>query len=112
MTFALLLPALLGLVLLGAHLMRAGHDALLAGVIFTALLAGVRMPWSRRIIQGVLVLGALEWLWTLIVLAGARMDAGMPYARLALILGTVAAGTGLAAALLENHRVRRFYDRG
>lgn len=109
MTFTLLIPALLSFVLLGAHFLRGGHDVLLATVIFTALLTGVRVPWSRRIIQAVLLLGVLEWLRTLFVLAGARMEAGMPYARLALILGAVAALTGLAAILLENSRLRRFY---
>jgi hypothetical protein len=110
MTFALLIPAFLSLVLLGAHFMRSGHDVLLAIVIFTALLAGVRAPWSRRIVQAVLMLGALEWLRTLFVLAAARMEAGMPYARLALILGAVAVLTGLSAVLLENGRLRRFYE--
>ena len=109
MTMMHLIPALLSLALLGAHVLRGAHYAFLAVAIFTILLMAVRAPWSRRTAQVVLGFGVIEWLRTLAILVGGRVAADLPFARLAAILGVVALLTALAAVILESERVKRFY---
>jgi hypothetical protein len=72
----------------------------------------VRAPWSARILQGALALGTLEWLRTAWTLASARAAAGLPYGRLLVILGAVAAATAVAALLLRSRPARRHFRYG
>lgn len=87
MTVLLLLPVVLSLLVLAAHLFRAGVILLVLLVLVVLALLAVRRPWAARVVQGVLVLGAVEWVATLVHLARARLDAGEPVLRLAVILG-------------------------
>jgi len=103
-----LLPVVLSTLVLGAHLFRAG--APLAVALGAALLPAILIsgrPLAVRAVQVVLVAGAVEWLRTLALLVAARRAAGLPYLRLALILGAVAAASALAAWSLESWRRRR-----
>lgn len=95
----------LALVLLGAHLSRAGAPLALAVAVAVAgiVLIFVRGAWAGWTVRIVLALGALEWLRSLAVHASRRAEAGQPWLRLAVILGAVAALTALAAWL---HRPR------
>lgn len=102
------LPAM-ALLTLGAHFFRAGQ---MAGVFACVALLGLmvlRRRWAWGVLQGGLVLGALEWLWTASEFAQARMALGRPWARMALILGAVALLTLAAAALLRGARLRRWF---
>ena len=108
---ALLLPGL-ALLLLGAHFFRAGLPPLTALCVVLAGLLFVRSPWVGRLLQAVLVLGALEWIRTAWVFAAARAAAGLPYGRLLAILGAVAAVTALAALLLRSVAARRHFRSG
>lgn len=107
----LLLP-LLALGLLGAHFMRAGAWPLMLACALLVLL----MPWPRRwvarIVQGALVLGAVEWLWTLALLAQQRVALGQPWLRMALILGLVALFTAGAALVFQRRALRARYGLG
>ena len=105
MTFLHLVPAVLSLVLLAAHLLRAGHIPLVLVALAVAGLLLVRRPWAVRLVQWVLVAGALEWLRTLLLLVEQRRLIGVPYTRMAVILGAVAAFTLASAALLKTRRV-------
>lgn len=109
MTFLLLVPAVLSLLVLAAHFLRAG--VLFAVVVLIALvpLFGLRRRWVPRLFQGILALGALEWVRTLLALRAARMAFGQPYARMMMILGGVVVFTLLSAALFEVPKVRRWY---
>ena len=101
----LALPAL-ALLLLAAHFYRAG-GFWLAGLSLALLpLLAVPRPWAARTLQVSLVLGAVEWLRTLALLAAARIAAGQPYLRLALILAVVAALTLLAATVFRHRTLR------
>jgi hypothetical protein len=92
---------------LGAHVLRQGW--LVAAVLIAAspllLLLEGRSP--VRVLQGLLGLGALEWVRTTIVLVGLRLAAGAPYLRLVAILGTVAILTAVSAAWLQPWPSRR-----
>ena len=109
MTALLLVPTILALLVLAAHFLRAG--VLFAVVILIVLipLLGLRRRWIPRLFQGILVLGALEWVRTLLMLRTVRLALGEPYARMAAILGGVVLFTLLAAALFEVPRVSRWY---
>jgi hypothetical protein len=105
----LLAPAALAALLLAAHFYRA--DALWGVALAAAMVAllYVRKPWSARVVQAGLVLGALEWVRTLATFAAVRVSMGQPYARMALILGAVALVTALAALAFESKPLRARY---
>lgn len=112
LTAVLLAPAAVSLLLLAGHFYRAGNPPLALAAIAALGLSAVRRPWSRRALQAVLALGAVEWLRSLAALAATRMSMGLPYARLTLILAAVAALAAAAALLLETARVRRAWGAG
>ena len=104
---ALLLTAPgLALAVLGAHFYRAGSwPLMLACVVLTALLAWPR-AWVARLVQVCLVAGAIEWAWTAFGYAQQRIALGQPWARLALILATVAVLTAACALVFRHPRLR------
>lgn len=85
------------LLVLGAHFLRAGHPWLVLALLLAPLLLLVRRTWAIRCLQVVLLLGALEWLRTLVALASVRLQAGEPVLRMGLILSVVAAVAVLSA---------------
>lgn len=105
------IPVILSLVVLGAHFLRSGTMLGVAAMIALVALLPLRRPWVARLVQGVLVLGALEWLRTLVTLAIRRSEHGAPYLRMALILGVVAAISLAAALLFEGATLRGVYRR-
>lgn len=113
LTVLYLLPTVLSMLVLGAHLLRLSVP-LGAAVIFVAGLLGllaVPRRWAARVVQVVLVLGALEWLRTLLALVETRQQTGQPYVRLVVILGVVIAVSLAAALLFETPRLRRRFAR-
>jgi hypothetical protein len=109
MPFFRLLPAVLALLVLAAHFYRAGLVFLVPVSLGLVLLMAVRFAWVPRVITVALVLAALEWLRTLFVLADARLEAGQPWLRLAVILGSVLVLTLAAVWPLRSAAVRRWY---
>ena len=99
------LPAVLSLLLLGAHFLRDGHVALVAASLAPLALVFVPRPWAARALQLILVVAALEWVRTLTELALQRAHAGLPWLRMAIILGTVAALALLGAWLFQGQRL-------
>lgn len=106
-----LLPILLSFLLLGAHFYRAGQLVLTGLCLLLPLLLLLRRRWVPPLFQVLLVLGALEWLRTLYAFASMRVAFGEPWGRLALILGAVAAFTGLSALVFLNRQLRTRYGR-
>lgn len=111
MTFLYLLPALLSLLVLCAHFLRAGNLLLLGAALALMAILLVRRPWAARAAQAALLLGTAEWARTLVVLAGARARAGEPFTRLVTILSGVALATGLSTLVFRTGRVRRWFER-
>ena len=91
------LPVVLAALVLAAHFYRSRSLPFVAVALALPLLLLVKERWSARVVQAGLLLGAVEWLRTLAFFAGQRMEAGRPWARLAVILGVVAALTALSA---------------
>ena len=109
MNFVRVLPVVFSMWLLAAHFFRAGSIWLAAISIVLPLSLVVRNRWVARILQAALVLGAIEWIRTLVVFAYARAASGQPWTRLAIILGAVALATLLSAAVFRSASLRDRY---
>lgn len=107
---AVLLVPGLALLLLAAHFFRAGQVPFTGLSAALVVLLFVRAPWAARVLQVALAVGTLEWLRTAWVFTGARAAADQPYARLLVIVGTVAALTALAGWMI-GHRTGRAHFR-
>ena len=110
-TLLLLLPAVLSLLLLAAHLLRAGLLILIPALILLLPLLLVRRGWVARLWQLVLMASALEWVRMAVFEAARREDGGQPWLRLVLILGGVALLAVVAAVLFETEALGRLYPR-
>jgi len=111
MTALRLAPIILSSVLLAAHWLRGGHLFLALATLAVPLLLRVRRPWIPLLVQALLIIGALEWVRTLMVLARQRTLDGEPWLRMAVILGAVALLTILSAVGLLGDRVQERYGR-
>lgn len=104
-----LTPIVISVVLLAAHWLRGGHLFLAVATLAMPFLLRIRRPWVPLLVQGLLVVGALEWVRTLMVLARGRALAGEPWTRMGVILGAVALFTLLSGLSLQGERVQRRY---
>ncbi len=102
-------PAVLSLALLGAHFLRADTQVAVALCGALVVLLAVPRPWAARLVQAALVLGAVEWIRTLVTIAGMRAAAGQPATRMAIILAAVALVTLASALVFRHRRVAAFY---
>ena len=96
-----LLPVIFSMLLLGAHFYRAGHFLLAGGALLSLGLLCIRRPQTIWLMQGLLAAGSVEWLATAIRLVADRQAQGLPWLRLAVILGAVALCTLLSAIPLR-----------
>ena len=112
MTALLYIPIVLSLVALGAHFLRYGNEL---GVIVSIVLIGLlflRRAWVARLVQVALVLGTIEWLWTMVMLVQIRAVQSAPATRMVLILGAVALVAFGSALLFQTKRLKRAYRLG
>jgi hypothetical protein len=105
----LYVPIVLSLVVLGAHFLRDANNLGVAASVGLIGLLFVKRPVAARVVQGALLLGALEWVWTIYDLVQVRTAMGMPATRMMVILGIVAAVTALSAGLLQTKSLKRIY---
>lgn len=108
---ALIFPVLC-FVLFGAHLLFHGWglEIVLLPLIPVVLLF-VRHRYCAAICGMLLVCAGFEWLYTAIDLALTRQTYGMPWVRATVIIGTCAAVTWLAGAMLFWRKFDNFYNR-
>ena len=109
MNFIRLLPAILSILLLGAHFFRAGNIAFVSCAVVTLLVLVIRKPWVARLVRIVLVIGGIEWIRTAVILARMRQAAGAPWMRIVLILGAVAAFTICSSLIFRFKSLRERY---
>lgn len=96
-TFLWLLPVIVSMLLIGAHFLRSGSLVLVAVSLMLLLVLLIRHPLAARLLQLALLLATVEWVRTAFVFIMARAAAGLPWVRLAWILGAVA---GVSAAAI------------
>lgn len=104
----LVLPVV-ALLVLGAHFYRAGEWPFVGLCVAGLALLALRRPWVPTVLQVLLLAGAAEWLWTVVMLVQQRLALGMPWQRMALILGAVALVTVLAAGVMRLRGVQARY---
>ena len=104
-------PALAFLVL-AAHFFRAGSTVFFVLALLALPLLFVPRRWAAWTVQAALALGAGEWVRTLAAFAGQRRAAGLPWARLAIILGAVTLATAACLLVFRSERVKNFFERG
>lgn len=102
-------PVVLSLVILGAHFMRYGNSIGVIGALVLIALLIVHRPWVARLMQVVLILGALEWVRTLYELVQVRVAYGQPFGRMMVILGIIAVVTFCSALLFQTPTLKKTY---
>ncbi len=105
-----LLMPVLSFLLLAAHFYRAGQQLLALASVLIILLLWVKKSWVPYLMQAALVLGALEWLLSLVMLVQYRIEWGMPWQRLAMILGGVVLFTLLSALVFRARSLKSRYS--
>jgi hypothetical protein len=101
-----LLPVFLALGVLAAHFYRGALWIPFGLTVALLPLLFIRAPWAARTLQAALAIGALEWIRTAAALISLRVSMGMPWTRLAIILGAVALATGLCALIFQSRAVK------
>ncbi len=102
-------PIVLSVVVLAAHFLRYGNYIGVACSLALFALMFLRTAWATRVVQAALVLGALEWGWTLYRLAEMRAAMGESATRMTIIIGSVALVTLISAALFQTRALRSVY---
>ena len=110
MNFFKLIPAILSFLLLGAHFYRAGLLLFAVLALILPILLFIKQKWVVRLSQVLLVIGALEWVCTLLKIVDIRQTMGMPWVRLAVILGSVALFTALSALIFQSRSLKERYN--
>jgi hypothetical protein len=111
MMFALLIPTLLSCLVLAAHFFRNEQLVLMLVSCAAPMLLLLRRTWATRLLQLLLLIGALEWLRTTLQIRAVRIEEGRDWQRMAIILCSVAAFTALSGLLLCLPPLRRHYCR-
>jgi len=106
MLFLRFVPVVLSLLVLAAHFSRHGQPVLTFLPVALIALLAVPRPWAARLLQVALLLGAAEWVRTLVVLARIRAEHGLPATRMVIILAAVAALAASSALVFRTRRVR------
>jgi hypothetical protein len=109
MTFLYLLPSFLSGLLLGAHFLRIGNMPLLIFSILFPALIFIRRKWAKVAVQVYLLFGVFVWVLVTWRIAQDRIAFGVPWGRMAAILGTVAALNLAAAFLLQSKKLKKWF---
>jgi hypothetical protein len=96
--------------LLAAHFSRNDITTLVVLSMALPFLLFLRRAWVPRLFQGLLILGALEWVRSLVMHALRRQAEGEPWTRLAIILGVVAFFTACSGLVFRNSKLRQRYS--
>jgi len=94
-------PLILSCLILAAHHSRGGEPGLIGLWLTLPFALFFKRRWIDRAIQLTLLAGAFEWAMTVKTIIDVRQMVGLPYMRMALILGGVTLFTALSGLLLE-----------
>ena len=112
MNFVRLLPVILSILLLAAHFFRAGENIYVYVLLALLPLLVLKKFWVPWVIQVALILGAIEWLRTLMFVAQMRIEFDMPWTRMAIIMGAVAIFTAFSSLVFRGKALRKRYSGG
>ncbi len=110
MNIVRLLPVFLSALLLAAHFLRARmYPLLVVSLAFPFVLLCPRR-WAARVVQVALVLGAVEWIRTALMLIMIRQAEGRAWTRMTIILGAVAAVTAASGLVFRLGAIKKRYQ--
>ncbi len=104
-----LLPVILAFALLAAHFSRADMLPAVAVSLATPFLLLIRKPWIARSIQVLLIIGAAEWIRSMLGYIQVRKEIGEDWTRLAIILVAVAVLTVCAGLVFRGKSLKKRY---
>lgn len=107
-----LLPVFISSLLITAHFLRYGALVLVCCSLTFPFFLLFPKKWAARIVQLCLLIAMFEWLRAMFNIVSQRIDMGMPWARLAIILGSVAILTGASACVFLMESLRDRYQLG
>ncbi len=110
MSFLYLIPVILSLWVMAAHELRSWNLPVVALLLLMPLLLLIRRRWVVRVMQITLLIGALEWLRTMVILTNMRQQEGEPWVRMVVILGSVMLFTVASGTVFAIPRLRRRYS--
>ncbi len=109
------IPALvlvqLSLLVLAAHLLRGGDNGLALSCLLMGALVLTRKGWVRPVVMALLALACFVWLDSAVEMVSLRQALGLPWTRLSLILGSVAALSFASFVLLGTTPGSSWFDR-
>ncbi len=109
MSFILHIPVVISFMLLAAHFLRESQMLFVVCALALPFLLLLKKSWAVRAVQFALVLGAIEWIRTLLALQAIRVEHGMPWTRLVFIIGGVALFTGCSALVFFHTSLKQKY---
>lgn len=92
---------------MAAHFSRANQHGLVISCLLFPLLLLIKRRWVARVIQVLLLLGALEWITTTLRIVLIRQAHGVPWMRLVIILSSVALLTGFSSLVFESRKLKQ-----
>lgn len=107
--FVQLLPAIVSLLVLGAHFLRSGSIILFFLTVALTFGLFIREPFMARVTQVALILATIEWGRYAIVFVSARMEAGQPWQRLAIIIGVVGLVSFASIFVFRTQAIKSMY---
>ena len=102
-------PVIMSLLLIAAHLLRAGNIPAAVTAVLAIAVVFVRRRWAAQLLQVILALATIEWIRALMNLSSQRVQRGEPWAQPGVILGSVVALTVFSLILLFMRRARAWY---
>ncbi len=106
------IPVVLSTFLIGAHFLRRAEFLFMGMSLIPLPLLLIRRSWSARIIQAILLLATLVWIWTTYHLIAASIAMGRFYGNLLIIMGSVTLFTFLSIFIFESRIMKRRYKLG
>lgn len=107
--FCFLIPVIISVILIGAHFLRSGNVLIPILSLLLVMALCIREPLVARTVQFVLLLATAEWIHAAYVLISTRVDAGLPWTKLGIILGSVGALSLASIGLFLTKTLKEMY---
>lgn len=104
-----LTPIYISALIMAAHFFRIRLDLIVVLSICFPFLLLFKTKWAVRLVQIILLLGAIEWIRTIYLLVNERITTGEPWIRLVIILGIVALFTGFSSLVFKIRSIKERY---
>ena len=104
-----LLPVVLSCLVLGAHYLRVSELGVVMLWASVPLVLLLRRQWVPLVVTGMLLWGGYVWLDTAVALVALREAQGLPWTRMALIMGGVAVFSAASPLAFLTEGLRRRY---